>query len=190
MAFTSILGEHHCLYRAECLLYWHSLNVCMWAVLFDTSEYCLNFNSNLHWHTEYTLETVSSSLTIPSPFLYLQSVCFSFFCLPVHPVRSQLCVPVLCWSCKRCPQSVRPAGDHHGSSAEAEPCPHPRPPPNTCFPPACPALPTGLPAGMTHVHSCFSPSCIHTRIDGLQCSLICRRIKIRKQIILVYETSQ
>lgn len=103
------------------------------------------------------------------PSLHIQSVFSSL------PVRSQLCVPVLCGSSKRCPQSICPAGDHHGGSAEAEPCPHPRPPPNTCVPSARPALPTGLPAGTMPLHS-------H---GGRSCNLICKNMSVNRSIVIL-----
>lgn len=122
----------------------------------------LPLNRQQHGKSYILTLTVSSFF----PYLHIQSVSFSFFSPPVHPVRSQLCVPVLRWSSKRCPQSICPAGDHHGGSTKAEPRPHPRSPPNTCFPSARPALPTGLPAGTRHLHPGCNPSCIHKGVDG------------------------
>lgn len=84
-------------------------------------------------------------------------------CVHRHPcfssplfVRSELCLSVLCGRSQRSPQSICPAGDHHGGPSEAKPCPCPCPPANTCLPPAGAALPAVLPAGLTQFPSLYA----------------------------------
>lgn len=124
----------------------------------------LKFNANLI-KTEVGVNSGSNPWTswLLPPSLLLLPVYMAqgrLFSLSFHPARSQLCVPVLCWSSKRCPQSICPAGVNHGGLAKAEPCPHPCPPSNTCFPTTCPALPASLSAGTSYLPQYSSPSFI------------------------------
>lgn len=76
-----------------------------------------------------------------SVFLYPSVSACIFFC------RRESRVPVLRGGCKRRSESVCPAGDHYGGSAEVKPGTYPRSPPHPCLPSARATLPAGLLTG-------------------------------------------